>query len=78
MGIRDDKFHTYRIYLELLKVDQEAAEYFWMRACSEGCWGESICSSFDWQETPQGADFWAKQHVEVSSIVGEKKFMWGW
>lgn len=58
MSLYADKMYSFKLYLAIKKLDQEAAEYFWENLNKERSHGIGLSSSFDWEGTPQGYRFW--------------------
>lgn len=69
MSLKSNKLYSFKLYLEIQKINPEAAEYFWFMVMKEEMWGRSLSGVFTWSATEQGSAFWNTIDKQVRYLV---------
>lgn len=69
MSLKSDKLYSFKLYVEIQKLNAEAAEYFWVRVIEGELWGKPLSGAFTWSATEQGPAFWNTIHKQVRYLV---------
>lgn len=75
MSLKSEKLYSFKLYLEIQKINPEAAEYFWSVVMRDEMWGVSLSGAFVWSDTPQEPSFWVGVDQQVRHLV-KKEDLW--